>query len=296
MYSKENNILYCQKYCIKDCDRLLIDTIKDRLDDELASYQIGFTDYKRLTYFHAEKNRTFHFPALECAGIDPRIAILGITKGSTQVEDSLKLLSKEIISTKDLNINQLASLLNRTSIHSVFAGTQIRRNIGNLFEKIGLWENIGFPFQDEFPEKSVNEIIGGSNMEPHKYFYIASFIKCALLTKEGKSDAPSIKELGKIEGAKKCIENNLLPPFGYYKRMKVLITFGKTSYEIVNQFKIEDKTIIDHMTELNVTPIFLPHPSGANIANLQRYLSDDLELDWLTTPKEASKIIDRSLN
>jgi hypothetical protein len=291
MNCKTNSILSCPKFCIEQSNSTLIETIKERLDDKFPEYQLGFTHFKNLSHFHTEASRSFHFPALECIGKNPHIAILGITKGSSQVEAALKLLSEQITSTNNLSIEELCKLINNTCIHAVFAGKQIRRNISNLFQKIDLWNSISIKFNNNFPEKNVDDIIGCSYQEPNTNFYIASFIKCALLTMNGKSDAPSYKEILKIKGAINCIENNFMPAFSRYPNLKTLITFGKTSYDFVNNIRINGELIIEHLNNLNIIPIFLPHPSGANIHYLNKYLIDQLDFPWITKPNEARQIL-----
>ncbi|MBN2572563.1 MAG: hypothetical protein JXA68_10580 [Ignavibacteriales bacterium] len=295
IYTREKNVLNCNMPCTNCIDKRLIDVIKESLDLNLSHFQFGFKNAYEISKFFSEDTRSYHFPALECVGNNPSIAILGITKGITQVELSLKLLSETLNNTKDISSKELASIINHTSIHAVFAGNQMRRHISYLFDKIYLWKNLKINYNASNPEKNVDEIIGVPGGITHESFYFASFIKCALLTNKGNSDAPSLKEISNLNGAKKCLERNLLPPFHLYKNMKLIITFGKTSFDIVNNLMVGDKLIIEHFNKLKIIPIFLPHPSGANTANLIKYVDNKLHLSWITTLNEARKIIENYL-
>lgn len=295
-YSKQHNIIFCPQYCAYPSESIgLVEVIKQRLVAKHLGFQINGTDLKKISAFHEEKLRTFHFPALECVGENPQIAILGITKGNTQLEHSLKILAHHL-PAGNVSSDELADIINDTCIHSVFAGNQIRSNISKIFNKIGLWKLIDIEYNSKSPERHVNKIIGESCKPPHKYFYIASFVKCAMLTQGGKSDAPSFEEIAQNNSASRCIENNLFPPFEFYENLRTVITFGKTSFNLVHNLKIKGKTIIEHFNEMDIKPIYLPHPSGANVSNIKKYLNDEIKFNWVTPSHKAEEILTVQLN
>ena len=283
------DISFCDMPC-EGGDRCLAQSMLDALLRAKQLVGVSLDDMYNLSLFRRERSRTFHFPALECVGSEPRLAILGITKGRTQVELALQYSFMETWELDDISVDKVACLVRERGTHAVFAGKQIRRNIGRLFQVIGAWEALAVPYDEENPDESVNVLIGQPNEEAHDAVYIASLVKCALLTHDGKSDAPSASEIINSSGAQACIRRNLFLPFDIYPTLRVAVLFGKTNWEVVQSFTIGQRSLAEEFGHRGVRLIFLPHPSGVNNVGIRRYCAGESLGDWCTTAEMARVI------
>lgn len=291
--SYQDDICYCDMPCKRGSQRL-IDVMTKAIGAALTHRESDINKCV-ITNFHKEKTRTLHFPALECVGKKPRIAVLGITKGRTQVELAVKYIITGLFPLEKLTDETLIDVINTRAIHAVFAGKQMRTNIAKMFNAIGLWKALDIKYNPTDPHMTTTTAIGEPGCDVHEAFYFASLVKCALLTNDGKSDAPSAKELLSLNAAHACIKRNLFRPFIKYNYCRTVIVFGKTSYEILYQID-NGKCLMHEFERRNINVLFLPHPSGANNATVNSYCKDMSVPTWCTQLLKAKSYIMEATN
>jgi hypothetical protein len=117
----ENDLTYCPMPCTSSNLRIA-DFVAQSIKSKYQSSAFKSPNWMAASAFLTEGKRAFYFPPLELVGECPRLAILGITKGRTQVEAAWRYSFGDLSSAHEMTPEVASQLLKERGVHALFDG------------------------------------------------------------------------------------------------------------------------------------------------------------------------------
>ncbi len=194
-----------------------------------------------------EGNRKVYFSIIGNNSENPKIAIVGLSPGYSQLRTLIQLYNsgEEFKKAAELSSFKKCS-----------------KNLTKLLRYYGIDKYLGIDIPDNFDFNKNKE-----------FFLTTSLVKCcSLKNTKGRSNAFDIL---KFNCTRLCFINVFLNEIldKKYKNLKKIIILGKNAEIAIKEKLINDKSVEDILKENKIDVIFILHPSTQNTGRINKLLA-----------------------